>query len=77
MFYFSKNLNYRIVKYNWLGIEECKNVWLTVVDPCTNCNINVIVLYKHPKTRKKSLFYNMDNFYNRTIFCLHNYLYIW
>ena len=24
--YISKNLNYRFVKHNWLGIEECENI---------------------------------------------------
>ena len=43
--YISKNLNYPVVKHNWLGIEECEDICLNVVEPCTNSIINLIVLY--------------------------------
>ena len=51
--YISKNLNYRVVKHNWLEIEECEDIWLNVVEPCTNSIINVIVLCRHPTHAKK------------------------
>ena len=54
--YCSNNLNYRVVKHNWLGIEESEDIWLNVVEPCTNTIINVIFLYRHPNTCKKKLF---------------------
>ena len=54
--YISKNLNYRAVKHNRLGIEECEDIWLNVVEPCTNSIINVIVLYRHPMQKKKENF---------------------
>ena len=57
--YTSKNLNYRVVKHNWLGIEECEDIWLNVIEPCTNSIINVIVLYRHPNTWKKKIYFEI------------------
>ena len=54
--YISKTLNYRVVKHNCLGNEECEDICLNVVESCTNSIINVIVLYRHPNTCKKKLF---------------------
>ena len=58
--YISKNLNYREVKHNWFGIEECEDFWLNVVEPCTNSIINVIVLYRHPNSCKKKFILKLD-----------------
>ena len=41
-------------------MEECEDIWLNVVEPCTNSIINVIVLYRHPNTCTKKFILKLD-----------------
>ena len=66
--YISKNLNYGTKTHDWLGIEECEDISLNVVEPYTYSMLNVIVLYRHPKTCKKKFILKLDEALNEQPF---------
>ena len=59
--YVTTNLHFRIIKQNWLEYEDCEDLWINVSDRHSNCNCNVIALYRHPNTNATMFFSKLED----------------